>query len=120
MEVGKEGGGPIVEGGWIVFIDVVVDISGELIGDGSLGAGAEQLGFGLEIMEAGLEFGGRFREGGDDFSEVVVCVGRGAKGVAEEADAGGDFSRRIPGVLIDVVKGSLEAVLVPRREEGEW
>jgi hypothetical protein len=120
LEGSEKGGCPIVEGGGIVFVDVMKNVSSELVGDRGLGTRTEELSFGLEVMEAILKFSNGFRKGRVNFSEVCVGVGRGAERVAEEAGTSGDFSGGVPRVLIDVADSGLEAVAVPRREIWKW
>ena len=54
---GEEGGGPAVEGVWCGWVAVVVDVRGEEVGEGWLGAGFEEEEHGVAVGQVGAELG---------------------------------------------------------------
>jgi hypothetical protein len=60
--VGEERGIPRVKGGKMRNIRIVIDVCGQVVGDGGLGARTKVLSFCLKVRECGLDFGGKLRE----------------------------------------------------------
>jgi hypothetical protein len=102
--------------GWACEVSEVIDVSSEQVGDGRLGAGAEEGALGLAVVELGREFVECCGVGGGGGGKEVGDEGGAANRKAKEADAAGEF--RLGGAVgREEIEGSLEVMAVGGREE---
>jgi hypothetical protein len=89
----RKGGVPVEGRGEGVKGSMVVDVSGKEMFHGGLNTVVKEGGLGLGVEKEGEEVGGELLEGSKFVREKRVGEGGVAKRLAEDANAGGAFSR---------------------------